>query len=97
MANVQYWDFSWVSAEGDEMAPGDTHYWISYPYSYGDVVDLMAHAVYGDPTAPDRELIVENIHTAVDPQGQRTIVFNVRNVGTSDIIGYLCGVSIINQ
>ena len=97
MANIQYWDFSWVSTDGNDMAPGDTHYWISYPFSSGDVVDLMAHAVYGDPTAPDRELIVENVHTAVDPQGQRTIVFNVRNVGTSYIDGYLVGSSIINQ
>jgi hypothetical protein len=79
------------------MAPGDTHYWETYPYNYGDVVNLMAHAVSGDPTAPDRQLIVENTHTAVDPQGQRTIVYNVRNVGTNYIDGYLVGLSIINQ
>jgi hypothetical protein len=97
MATVTFDDYSWISVEGNDMAPGDTHYWITYPYNYGDVVDLMAHAVSGDPAAPDRQLIVENIHTAVDPQGQRTIVFNVRNVGTSGIDGYLIGTSIINQ
>jgi hypothetical protein len=97
MATVTYSDFSWTSTEGSEMAPGDTHYWLSYPFSYGDVINLMAHSVSGDPGAPVRELIVENVYTAVDTNGQRTVVFNVRNNGAYSIPGYLVGHSVINK
>jgi hypothetical protein len=102
MAHVQYADFGVSLPDGFAMAPGDTHYWITYPYNWGDVVNLMAHAVSGSPADPqpqdaDSQLIVENVHTSVDANGQRTIVFNVRNVGSTDINGYNIGTSIINK
>jgi len=98
MANVEYYDHWWASAEGYDMAPGDTHHWISFPYDQGDVVDVMAHAAYElNNPFPDRELIVENVHTAVDSNDQRTIGFNVRNVGNSYIPAYRIAISVINQ
>lgn len=102
MASVQYWDFGWVSADEFGMAPGDTHYWIAYPFEFGDVVNLMAHAVSGTPTDPqpqdaNSQLIVENVYTSVDANGQRTIVFNVKNVGPTYILGYNVGSSVINK
>lgn len=97
MATVTYTDLSWTSTEGNEMAPGDTHYWLSYPFDYGDVVNIMAHSVSGDPDAPVRELIVQNVYTAVDTNGQRTVVFNIRNNGSYSIPGYLAGIGIVNK
>jgi hypothetical protein len=97
MATVTYGYFSWTSTEGNEMTPGETHYWIYYPFVYGDSVNVMAHSVSGDPSAPVRELIVENVYTAVDTKGQRSVVFNIRNNGAYSIPGYLAGLGIINK
>jgi hypothetical protein len=97
MATVTYTDFSWTSTEGNEMAPGHTHYWLSYPYNYGDVINLMARSVSGDPGAPVRELIVENVYMAVDIERATHVVFNVRNNGPYSIPGYLVGWSIIKK
>jgi hypothetical protein len=79
------------------MAPGATHNWVSGLYSWGDVVTLTAHAVVGDPGALVRELIVENVYSTADTNGQRRVLFNVRNNGAYPIPGYLVGVSVINQ
>lgn len=78
------------------MAPGETHYWFAYPFDFGDVIDLMAHAVYGSGE-PDRELIVEQIFTKVDDVNGRQIYFNVKNVGNSYIPGYNVGSNVINK
>lgn len=78
------------------MAPGETHSWFAWPFDFGDVVDLMAHAVYGSGE-PDRELIVETIYTKVDGATGRQVFFNVKNVGNSYIPGYNVASSVISK
>ncbi len=97
MASLQYWSFAWVSTEGNEMPPGATHYWEAFPFQWGDVVSFTAHAVSGDPDIPDSKLIVENVYTDADPHGQRTVLFNVRNLGNDSIVAYRVGSSIVNS
>jgi hypothetical protein len=104
MPLVQFWDFWWDSADhgGSSMAPNETHYYISYPFNQGDVVNFMAYAVSGVPGEPipedaNSQLIVENVYTSVDANGQYTVVFNVKNVGLTYIGGYNVGSSVINR
>ena len=103
MAVVEYYDYWWNSMFNlADMAPGDTHYWISYPYHRGDVVNLMAYAPSGVPGKPqpqdaNSQLRVENVYTSVDANGQYTTVFNVKNVGLTYIETYVIGTSVINK
>jgi hypothetical protein len=44
MANVEHAFFSWVSTEGNDMAPGETHFWWMAPTFYGEAVSVTARA-----------------------------------------------------
>jgi hypothetical protein len=85
MANVSYWQASWVSMEGYPMSPGDVHYWEAIPLGY-----LEAWSVTAVPIAGDED------PTAI-LGGSRGFLFNVKNVGTSYIDGYGMNFSIISQ
>jgi hypothetical protein len=97
MASQYYWTTSWVATEGGEMAPGDTHWWTAWFFSYGDVITFTAHSVIGDPEAVHRILAVENVQMEGRSDGGRIVHFSVRNAGNSYIPGYLVGSSVVNQ
>jgi len=96
MANVSYWQASWVSMEGYPMSPGDVHYWEASPLGY-----LEAWSVTAVPIASDEDptaiLGVEDVRVIADASGSRGFLFNVKNVGTSYIDGYGVNFSIISQ
>jgi len=96
MANVQFFFASWVSTDGD-MAPGDVHLWSAWSFDYGDAFSVTATPVTGDPEQPDRTLAVEDVRINGKPDGTITLLWNVRNVGSSYIDGYGIGISWVNQ
>jgi hypothetical protein len=81
MATVSYYAGSWVGSGFD---PGVEHYWMTFPAFYDEVVNITAHAVQ----RLERELMVKDIRTEVDPQGGRRYFFTVRNTGPNNIPGY---------
>jgi hypothetical protein len=80
MANVSYWQASWVSMEGYPMSPGDVHYWEASPLGYLEAWSVTAVPIAGgeDPTAI---LGVEDVRVIADASGSRGFLFNVKNVG----------------
>jgi hypothetical protein len=96
MANVSYWQASWVSMEGYPMSPGDVHYWEASPLGYLEAWSVTAVPIAGgeDPTAI---LGVEDVRVIADASGSRGFLFSVKNVGTSYIDGYGMNFSIVSQ
>jgi len=97
MANTYYWFTSWTSTEGSDMSPGDVHGWWANPFAYGDAITVTAHPVTGNPEDPHRVLTVENVRIDGTPDGGRTLLFSVRNAGTTFIPGYGLGSSLTNS
>ena len=94
MANVNYWFGYWLAAnDTDARAPGDTHSWIAWPYSYGEAIGISASVT--DP-GEEHILAVENIRLQDDLNGRR-MLFTVRNIGRSLVNGYGIGYSHISQ
>ena len=52
MANVSYWQASWVSMEGSEMSPGEVHNWWAVPVGYLEVWSVTAVPVAGGDDPP---------------------------------------------
>lgn len=96
MANVSYWQASWVSMEGSEMAPGDVHYWWAVPVEYLETWSVTAVPIAGGD-APSQILRVEDVRITADASGGHTFLFNVENVGSSYIEGYGINFGIISQ
>ena len=96
MANVSYWQASWVSMEGYPMSPGDVHSWLAVPLGYLEDWSVTAVPVSGGEDPP-QILSVENVRISADASGGWTFLFNVKNVGTSYIDGYGMNFSIISQ
>jgi len=88
MANVSFIFGSWVSADGVGLVPGSTHSWILWGFAYGDTVAVSAHPVA--PAGVEHILEVENVRFQADGSEHR-MFFDVRNVGTSSVIGYGLG------
>ena len=82
MANVSYWQASWVSMEGYPMSPGDVHSWLAVPLGYLEDWSVTAVPVAGGEDPP-QILSVEDIRISADASGGWTFLFNVKNVGTS--------------
>jgi hypothetical protein len=95
MATVQHAFFSWVSSAGNDMAPGDVHGWWLAPTFYGEAISLTAQPVVGNPADPSRTLAIENVRLVGEPNGDRTLLFNVRNAGGSFIPAYGIGFGFI--
>jgi hypothetical protein len=90
MANVNYWSASWVAGEYgllDDLYPDEVHSWVMWGFNIGDVLNVVAYPVVGDPTAGERILEVENARVEGDPSGYR-FYFSIRNTGNSSIPGY---------
>ncbi|HJZ94044.1 MAG TPA: hypothetical protein VKE40_24430 [Gemmataceae bacterium] len=97
MANTYYWSTSWVSTEGGDMAPGDEHYWWANPFDYGDAISVTAYPVTGNPEDLHRQLEVKDVRIDRVPDGGTTLLWTVKNVGTTYIPGYAVGSSVTNQ
>jgi len=97
MANVLHWQASWVSMEGNDMGPGEEHGWSLAPVLPVEAYSVTAQPITGDPTQPHRTLTVENIRVVGEPDGGLTLLFTVKNVGNSFIVGYMVGFGIINE
>jgi hypothetical protein len=94
MANVNYWFGYWLSAsEADALAPSGAHYWIAWPYGYGDSIGISASPLEG---GEEHVLVVENVQLQADATGRR-MFFSVRNVGRSQVDAYGIGYSYISQ
>lgn len=99
MANVSHWYASWVSTEGNDMRPGEAHEWWMAPAVPGDAISVTAQPITGDPDQPHRVLAVENVRIIGEPsdRGGHTMLFTVRNVGSSFIVGYGIGFGFISK
>jgi hypothetical protein len=89
MATVSYWSGSWV---GSGFNPGVEHYWIMWPVNYNQVNAVTAHAVQ----RLERELMVKDVRTEVDPAGGRRLFFTVRNTGPNNVPGYAMNFSFVS-
>lgn len=90
MASLSRTFLTWV---GSGFNPGVEHYWWSTPADYGNAVGITAHAV--SLIGVSREIAVKDVRTHVDAAGNRTMLFTVRNTGTSNIPGYGIGFSYV--
>ena len=96
MANVSYWQASWVSMEGFPMSPGEVHYWWAVPVGYLEDWSVTAVPVAGGEDPP-QILSVGDVQVTADASGGHTFLFSVKNVGTSYIDGYGVDFEIISQ
>jgi len=63
----------------------------------GDALSVTAHPITGNPNAPHRILTVENVRVDGTPNGGRTLLFTVRNVGAYSMPGYGVGIGWISR
>jgi hypothetical protein len=96
MANVSYWQASWVSMEGSEMSPGEVHNWWAVPVGYLEVWSVTAVPVAGGEDPP-QTLSIGDVQVTADASGGHTFLFSVKNVGNSYIDGYGVNFGIISQ
>jgi hypothetical protein len=95
MATVNRAFFSWTSTEGSDFGPGSAHGWWMTGFKYGDALSVTAHSIVGNPFAPHRVLLVDNIRIDAALGGE-TLLFTVRNVGSFATPGYGVGISWIS-
>jgi hypothetical protein len=92
MANTWHGFASWVGSEGDDLYPGEAHYWWMTGFSYGNAVSVTAHPVIGPPVS--RQLEVQDVRVEGTSTGL-TLLFTVKNVGPDSVPGYGVGFGII--
>lgn len=86
MANVRYWQASWVDEGETGLLPGHEHNWIMWGFNYVDVVAVTAAPL--NSSAGDQVLMVKNVQTEADSSGGRRLFFTIRNTGPVRAIGY---------
>jgi hypothetical protein len=96
MANVSYWFGSWVSSQGNDLVPGDSHEWIMWGFNYGDAMSVSAHPVVLLNALVERTLSVEDVRVESDLSGNR-LYFTIRNTGSNSVPGYGMGFSMISN
>ena len=94
MANVSYWQASWVDAGETGLLPGQEHYWVMWGFGYGDAIDVTAAPLNSD--AGDQMLMVKDVQTEADPIGGRRFFFTIRNTGPVRALGYGLNFSFIS-
>ena len=94
MANVSYWQASWVDAGETGLLPGQEHYWVMWGFGYGDAIDVTAAPLNSD--AGDQMLMVKDVQTEADPSGGRRFFFTIRNTGPVRALGYGLNFSFIS-
>jgi len=48
MANISYWQASWVDAGETGLLPGQEHNWVMWGFGYGDAVAVTAAPLNSD-------------------------------------------------
>ena len=86
MANVSYWQASWVDEGETGLLPGHEHSWIMWGFDYGHVVTVTAAPL--NSSAGDQILMVKDVQSEADPSGGRRLYFTIRNTGPVRAIGY---------
>lgn len=94
MANVRYWQGSWVDSGETGLVPGAEHYWTMWGFSYGEVVGVTVAPL--NSSAGDQQLMVKDVQSEADPAGGRRLFFTVRNTGSVRAIGYGMNFSFIS-
>jgi hypothetical protein len=94
MANVAYWQTSWVDAGETGLLPGQEHYWVMWGFGYGDAIGVTAAPLNSD--AGDQVLMVKDVQTEADPNGGRRFLFTIRNAGPVRALGYGLNFSFIS-
>ena len=94
MANVSYWQASWVDAGETGLLPGQEHYWAMWGFGYGDVLAVTPAPFNSD--AGDQVLMVKDIRPEADGSGGRRLYFTVRNNGPVRAIAYGLNFSFIS-
>ncbi|MGB8524645.1 MAG: hypothetical protein WCD43_16900 [Candidatus Acidiferrales bacterium] len=102
MAKVSYWSGSWATVSPDfedHLVPGAVHSWIMWGFGQGDTLTITAHPGHfnnpGEPRA-EETLAVENVQVEEDTSGRR-VFFDVRNVGSFAVFGYVMGFGMVNK
>ncbi len=94
MANISFWQASWVDAGETGLLPGQEHNWVMWGFGYGDAVAVTAAPLNSD--AGDQVLAVQNIQSEADGSGGRRLYFSVRNTGPTRAIAYGLNFSFIS-
>ncbi len=94
MANVRYWQASWVDIGETGLAPGAEHYWNMWGFSYGEVVGVTVAPL--NSGAGDQQLMVKDIQSEADPTGGRRLFFTIHNTGSVGALGYGMNFSFIS-
>ena len=94
MANVSYWQTSWVDAGETGLLPGQEHYWVMWGFGYLDAVAVTAAPLNSDEG--DQMLMVKDVQTEAS-SGVRRFFFTIRNTGPIRALGYGLNFSFITE
>jgi len=94
MANISYWQGSWVDAGETGLVPGGEMYWVMWGFGYGDAIGVTVAPL--NSGAGDQELMIKDVRTEADPNGGRRFFFTVRNTGPVRALGYGLNYSFIS-
>jgi hypothetical protein len=94
MANVSFWQGSWVDSGDIGLLPGATHNWILTGVTFNDVVSVTAVPL--NSGAGDQVLAVSGVQSEADPSGGRRFFFSVTNAGPARAIGYSMNFSFVS-
>jgi hypothetical protein len=96
VANVVYTSVSETFADAAELAPGDVRlWWANGFFNYGDAISVTAHSVILNPGDPPGDIAVQDVRIDASSDGGHTLLFTVKNVGSSFIPGYRVGIGVI--
>lgn len=95
MANVSYWQTSWVDAGETGLIPGQEHHWVMWGFGYGDVIAVTAAPLNSD--AGDQVLMIKDVQAEADGSGARRFFFTVLNTGPTRAIGYGLNFSFVSN
>jgi len=94
MANVRYWQASWVDTGETGLVSGAEHNWVMWGFGYGDAIAVCAAPLNSD--VGDQQLLVSNVQMEADSSGGRRCFFTVRNTGPVRALGYGLNFSFIS-
>jgi hypothetical protein len=94
MANVRYWQASWVGANGTYLEPGEENYHIMWGFDDGDTIGVTVVPL--STREGDHILQVKDIQSEADPEGGRRFYFTISNTGPTQAAAYTLNFSFIS-
>ena len=58
MANISYWQGSWVDAGETGLVPGGEMYWVMWGFGYGDAIGVTVEPTGGSPAPTTTPIVV---------------------------------------